>query len=88
MNLFNVCYKWKFLTENGIHNEIGDQYLTEGAVYFRRGGIVLQDATGAPLGTTIWGRPSDYPPLPAVPSSVHVLSPTESEALTGQVFLH
>ena len=62
MNLFNICYKWKFLTENGIHNEIGDQYLTEGAVYFRRGGIVLQDATGAPLGTTIWGRPSDYSP--------------------------
>ena len=37
----------------GIHNEIGDQHLTEGAVYFRRGGIVLQDATGATLGTTI-----------------------------------
>ena len=36
----------------GIHNEIGDQHLTEGAVYFRRGGIVFQDATGAPLGTT------------------------------------
>ena len=37
----------------GIHNEIGDQHLKEGAVYFRRGGIVFQDATGAPLGTTI-----------------------------------
>ena len=37
----------------GIHNEIGDQHLTEGAVYFRRGGIVFQDATGAPLGTTL-----------------------------------
>ena len=35
------------------HNKIGDQPLTEGAVYFRRGGIVLQDATGATLGTTI-----------------------------------
>ena len=49
--------------ENYIHNEIGDHQLTEGAVCFRRGGIVLQDATGPPLGTT-QGRPYGGPPSP------------------------
>ena len=61
----------------GIHNEIGDQHLTEGAVYFRRGGIVLQDATGAPPGNPIGAPLRLY--SPNVPSSVHVLSPRESE---------
>ena len=49
-----------------IYNEIGDQHLTEGAVYFRRSGIVLQDATGAALGTTIGAplrlQPKVHPP--------------------------
>ena len=49
-----------------IYNEISDQHLTEGAVYFRRSGIVLQDATGAALGTTIGAplrlQPKVHPP--------------------------
>ena len=57
----------RILQKRRKHNEIGDQHLTEGAVYFRRSGIVLQDATGAALGTTIGAPLRLEPKVPPPP---------------------